>query len=48
MIVKDVTNAILGGQGMLECVCVQGFIVYRVSYRILSFGRGKLQSSVLT
>ena len=38
MMVKDVMfhKRHLGGQGMLECVCV-----CRVSYRILSFGRGE-------
>ena len=46
--VKDVTKFPkhhLGDRGMLECVCI-----CRVSYRILSFGRGRgeLQSSVLT
>ena len=30
---------------MLECVCV---CVCRVSYRVLTIGRGELQSSVLT
>ena len=38
MVVKDVTKfhkCHLGGQGMFECMCV-----FRVSYRILSFGKG--------
>ena len=40
MMVKDMTNFLKchqDGRGMLECVCV---CVCRVSYRILSFGRG--------
>ena len=44
--VKDVTKFHkhhLGRRGMLECMCV-----CRVSCRILSFGRGELQSSVST
>ena len=50
MMVRDVIRfhkSHLVGWSMLECVCVGG-CVCRVSYRILSFGRGRLQSSVLT
>ena len=42
MMVKNVTKfhkRHLGGRGMLECVCVC-VCVCRVSYRILSYGRG--------